>query len=204
MGRLRNALRSTRAFDLYKSLAAWPDYASWRLRGRPMRRVPHLVKQRALEEYARRYRLRCMVETGTNLGQMIAAMLPRMDEIWSIEMDAWSCERARRRFARQPKVHMVHGDSGRRMAEVVAQLRGPALFWLDAHDFDRSTPIREELEAIAAQPARGHVILIDDAKWFDGRNQYPTREWLADFTARRLPGYRLEEALHIFRLTPSS
>jgi predicted O-methyltransferase YrrM len=189
-------------YDAYKKLAEWPDYLSWRLRGRPMRRIPHLVKKGALQEHARRYGLRVMVETGTNLGQMIAAMLPEMDEIWSIELSEWSYERARRRFARHPQVHMVQGDSAEQMPRVLEKLDKPALFWLDAHNYDITTPIREELTAIAAHPVRGHVILIDDAECFDGRNQYPTRQWVEQFTAGHFPGYKLEEAMHIFRLTP--
>ena len=76
MGALRKAFRSTPLWDVFKKAAELPDYYYWRLRGSPMRHVPHLVKQRTLRDYARRYALRVMVETGTNLGQMIAAMLP--------------------------------------------------------------------------------------------------------------------------------
>ncbi len=168
-----------------------------------MRRVPHLLKQRTLEEYARRYRPRIMVETGTNLGQMIHAMLPLMDEIYSIEMDDWSFQRAARRFAGNPKVHMVHGESGSAMPAVLASIHAPCLFWLDAHNFDVETPIREELTAIVKHGIPGHIILIDDAKWFDGRNQYPTMEWMREFVSRNLPGYKLEDRMHILRITPA-
>jgi hypothetical protein len=76
------------------------------------------------------------------------------------------------------------------------------MFWLDAHNFEIETPIRAELQAIAGYFVPGHVILIDDSKWFVGRHQYPTREWMEEFVARHFPGYRLEDQLHMFRLTP--
>lgn len=168
-----------------------------------MRRVPHLVKQRALQDHARRYSLRLMVETGTNLGQMIAAMLPQMREIWSIEMGDWSYNRARQRFGSHPNVHLVHGDSAIKMYEVARQITSPCLYWLDAHEFDRLTPIREELEAIASHFIPGSVILIDDSKWFDGRNQYPTMDWVRAFTRSRLPSYSVHDSMHIIRLLPT-
>jgi len=202
MGRLWRAFRETPAWDAYKRAAEVPDYYFWRLRGSPMRRVPHLVKQRTLREYARRYALRQMVETGTNMGQMIRAMLPLMDDIYSIEMGDWSVARARRRFAGNPKVHLIHGDSTVELPRLLPSLRRPTLFWLDAHNFDLETPVRSELDAIANNLISRHVILIDDSKWFDGRNQYPTREWMDNFVRTRLPGYRIEDAMHMFRLTP--
>ena len=202
MGALRKAFRSTPLWDVFKKTAELPDYYWWRLRGSPMRRVPHLVKQRILREYARRYRLRLMVETGTNLGQMISAMLPLMEEIYSIERDDWNYQRARRKFAGNSKVHMVQGESGQTMPRVLAGIRQPCLFWLDAHNFDKETPIREELRAIVEHGVRGDVILVDDSKWFDGRNQYPTMEWMREFVRRNLPGYGLRDAMHIIRIAP--
>jgi hypothetical protein len=202
MGAWRKAFRSTPLWDVFKKAAELPDYYYWRLRGSPMRRVPHLVKQRTLGEYARRYGLRVMVETGTNLGQMIAAMLPQMDHIYSIEMDDWSYQRARRKFASNPKVHMVQGESGQTMPRVLADIRQPCLFWLDAHNFDQETPIREELKAIIGHGVKGDVVLVDDSKWFDGRNQYPTMEWMREFVGRHLPGYVLLDAMHIIRIAP--
>ncbi len=202
MGAFRKAFRSTPLWDVFKKCAELPDYWYWRLRGSPMRRVPHLVKQRALREYARRYGLRVMVETGTNMGQMIRAMLPLMDQIYSIEMDDWSYHRARRKFAANPKVHMVQGESGRTMPRVLAEIRQPCLFWLDAHNFDKETPIREELKAIVAHGVRGDVVLVDDSKWFDGRNQYPTMEWMRQYVRQNFPGYGLEDRMHMIRIAP--
>jgi hypothetical protein len=88
------------------------------------------------------------------------------------------------------------------MFEIAPKLSRPCLFWLDAHDGDRLTPIREELDAIASHLVSGSVFLIDDSPCFDGRNQYPTMEWVREFTRTRLPGYRLENAMNIIRILP--
>ncbi len=202
MGALRRAFRSTPLWDVFKKVAELPDYYYWRLRGSPMRRVPHLVKQRTLREYASRYRLRVMVETGTNMGQMIGAMLPLMDQIYSIDIDTWSYQRARRKFSGNAKVQVIQGESGLTLPRVTSQVRQPCLFWLDAHNFDKETPIREELKAIVERRMPGDVILVDDSKWFDGRNQYPTMEWVREFVRQNLPGYTLEDSMHIIRIAP--
>lgn len=202
MGTLGTVIRSSRLWDAYKTAAALPDYYYWRLRGSPMRRVPHLVKERTLQEYARRYNLRVMVESGTNMGQMIASLLPQMDAVYSIEMDAWRVERARRRFSADPRVHIVYGNSADQMPTVASDISQPCLFWLDAHNFDIETPIRAELQAIAAHPIPGMVILIDDSKWFDGRNQYPTIGWVQQFVDKNFPGYELNDAMHMLRIAP--
>lgn len=202
MGKLWNAFRETPAWDVYKKAAEVPDYYFWRLRGCPMRRVPHLVKQRTVREYAQRYGLRQMIETGTHMGQMLRALLPLVDDLYSIEMNPASYQRAVQRYGGNPRVHFVFGDSATELPLLLEDIRTPTLFWLDAHNFDIETPIRAELQAIADRFVQGHVILIDDSKWFDGRNQYPTAEWLPEFVARYFPGYHLEDKLHMFRVTP--
>ena len=56
----------------------------------------------------------------------------------------------------------------------------PALFWLDAHYAGPLTargmldsPIVQELDAIRAHPVAGHVVLIDDMRYFTGTDGYP-------------------------------
>jgi hypothetical protein len=55
------------------------------------------------------------------------------------------------------------------------------LFWLDAHycggmtaKGSEETPVIKELTQVLAHPVAGHVILIDDARCFTGKNGYPT------------------------------
>ena len=89
----KKALRSTRLFDIYKRTAFVGEYAWWRVRGKPRPKVPHLVKQRTLTEFAQNYKLEVLVETGTNLGHMIGVQKDRFREIYSIELDEWLAAR---------------------------------------------------------------------------------------------------------------
>jgi len=71
---LPSFIRQSRLIFFYKRMAAKPDYLFWRLKGSPRPRVPHLIKQRTLREYARRFQLPVLIETGTQFGQMIDAV----------------------------------------------------------------------------------------------------------------------------------
>src|SRR5947209_1453118 len=73
MKAFRKFLQRTPFYGAYKALGHYPDYWYWQLRGQPIR-SPHLLKQRTVRDYARRYGLRVLVESGTYYGEMVAAM----------------------------------------------------------------------------------------------------------------------------------
>lgn len=52
-----------------------------------------------------------MVETDTNLGNMINVQKRRFREIYSIEQDDWLAAQAKRKFAQFPHIHLYQGDS---------------------------------------------------------------------------------------------
>lgn len=158
-------------------------YQAWVNNGRTGR-PPHKAKQMTVQEYASRFNLKTLVETGTYLGDMIDAVHPQFNRIYTIELGDELFNRARHKFANNPKVTVLHGDSGTKIQEVLAQLSTPALFWLDAHYTAGlgvsgraavDTPILAELTYIFQHPlAHQHVILIDDAHEFTGQNDYPS------------------------------
>lgn len=151
----------------------------WRLAGRPVP-PPPFVKQAIVKHYQRRFGLRVFIETGTFAGDMIDAIKQRFDRIVSIELDRKWHERAVERFRSEAHVSLLQGDSGERLPEVLASLSEPALFWLDAHYSGPitaravvDTPIAQELNAVRAHAVKGHVVLIDDMRYFTGRDGYP-------------------------------
>jgi hypothetical protein len=165
----------------------------WDRAGRPIPATP-LLKQILIKEYQRRFKLRVFVETGTFAGEMIDAVLGRFVRIYSIELDDGWYAKAVQRFARRPEVTLLHGDSGTRLPDVLAQVTEPALFWLDAHYSGPITargpldsPIVQELDAIAAHPVGGHVVLIDDMRYFTGADGYPEAAALVADLRRKHP-----------------
>jgi hypothetical protein len=197
---LRQAFRNSALFHWYKNISAPGEYFWWRMRGSPGVKAPHLTKQKAIERYAREYNLQVLVETGTNYGHMIYVNKDRFREIYSIELDPWRAESARKKFANLPNIHVLEGDSGIVLPKVIPALKEACLFWLDGHDFDISSPIKQELDAIYSQSPYDHVLLIDDARWFDGRTDYPTMEELREKVAREYPGRVVEARDDIIRI----
>ena len=199
-------LKRTPLYRLYLWYDRIISPVSWRLAGCPAP-PPGAVKRSIVQSYARRFGLRRFVETGAYLGATVRAMRPYVDRIWSIELDDTLAERARRMFARDSGIDILQGDSGERLAEVLAVLDGPCLFWLDSHWSGGMTargkeesPVLHELGHIFDHPVDGHVVLIDDARCFTGSGGYPVIDELRAFVATRRPEWTVTVADDIIRL----
>ena len=143
--------------------------------------LPNWGKQQVVVEYVRRFAPAVFIETGTYKGKMVYAVMPHVQEIYSIELDPTHYANAHRRFAGYANIHLRQGQSGEVLPTILAEIDQPCLFWLDAHysggstgKGDLNTPIIQELDTILAHTqADSHVILIDDARCFTGENDYP-------------------------------
>lgn len=197
---LRTPFRDSVFFDPYKRIAFVGEYLWWRVRGSPKPKVPNLVKQGALAQFAQDYGLHILVETGTNLGNMINVQKSRFREIYSIEREDYLAARARRKFADWPNIHLYQGDSGDVLPTVIATIHEPCLFWLDAHWGGISAPIRKELDAIYRHAVPNHVVLIDDARYFVGHGDYPSVAELRERAAQEYPGSLVEVKDDIIRI----
>lgn len=178
----------------------------WRLKGSPIP-PPHELKQAVVRSYGRRFDLKTLVETGTFLGEMVAAMKDDFAAITSIELDEGLFRRARERFAGDAHVSILLGDSAKVLAEVVAAVESESLFWLDAHYScgitargATETPILYELASILSKDARGQVILIDDAREFTGAGDYPALDDIRKFVLSTRPDMVLEVRDDIIRI----
>jgi len=120
------------------------------------------------------------IETGTYYGDTVAAIKDLFSSVISIEVDEALYKKACARFASEKNVHITHGDCAREMPTILATLHEPAVFWLDGHYSGGETgkgevedPIQISLNQIANHSVREHVLLIDDARTFDGREGRP-------------------------------
>jgi hypothetical protein len=202
----RRLLQRTPFYGAYKAVGHYPDYWYWVLRGRPQR-SPHLLKQKVVREYGERFRLNTLVETGTYYGEMVAAMKRRFDRIYSIEFVPELAERATRKFARDQEVRIFCGDSRVVMPEVLALLKGPALFWLDAGYYGwvgirtNEQRLSAELEMILSHPFP-HVILLDDARGLTGRDGIPSVKDVKGYLESRFPQRSVDVKYDVMRVTP--
>lgn len=207
----------TQAKYLLHGLGLFAPLDSFRRRGETRRWIangcsglaPPPVKRKILKSYLRRYGLKNFVETGTHLGDTLAQMAYDADvQCISIELSDEYYAAAAVRFRGQRNVQLVHGDSAKAMATIVRDLSAPALFWLDGHysggmtaKGDLETPISAELDCILKSPNKQHVILIDDARCFDGTHDYPELHRILDYI-RSQSNYSIEISADIIRLTP--
>ena len=178
---------------------------SWNNQGRPVP-PPDRYKQRTVTAYAKEYNCHTMVETGTYYGAMIYAQIHNFKRIYSIELNKEFWATQHDRFKKYPAITILHGDSGRVLHEIVPKLDGRSLFWLDAHYSGGLTakgakdcPIYEELDAIFASESN-HILLIDDARCFDGTSDYPTIEDLSSFVISKRPKSKIEVKDDIIRI----
>ena len=179
--RLNKTLRKVRRY--YQSRKALRRVLrDWEQSGRPVL-PPDEFKRETVKRYARKFGLDVLVETGTFQGDMIEASKSHFREIYSVELSQELHRAACRRFAGHGHVHLLQGDSAVVLRELLPELNSPPLIWLDGHYSgdgtargESDTPVVKELEAILEQKQIDPVVLIDDARLFDGTNDYPTLE----------------------------
>lgn len=182
------------------------EVRDWENAGRPFP-VPHQVKLGMIQDYARRFAMNAMVETGTWRGYMAYDLKDTFCAITTIELHPGLHRRAKRLLKGCGHVTLIQGDSGEELARILPSITHPCLFWLDAHYSGMGTaraaidtPIMQEVLAILDHPVCGHVILIDDARNFTGRNGYPTIEELWGLIAQRHPDWTIHNENDVIRI----
>jgi len=180
------------------------DLSAWREAGR-LAPPPPAYKRGVVRAYGRQFGLTTLVETGTYYGDMVEAGRRYFGRIISIELSRDLYLRAAKRFADAPNVTILEGDSGGLLPEILDELKGPCLFWLDGHYSagvtargDLDTPILKELDAILGHPWQD-VVLVDDARCF-GQGDYPSIDDVRDLLADRRPDWTLSVVDDIIRI----
>jgi hypothetical protein len=175
--------------------------AGWHLTG-GTGLTPVLHKQREIIRYGRQYGLQVFIETGSYFGDTLARVARHFRRAYSIELQQAYYDLARGRFAKDPHVEVLLGNSATLLPSLLESVKEPCLFWLDARS-ETDTPFASELEAILGHAIDGHVVLVDDARFLTGTRGYPTIEEIWTTVGTRRPSWRLEVRDDILRLTPT-
>ena len=169
---------------------------------------PHIIKQRIVKKYAKKYSIINFIETGTYKGDMINAVKNIFKKIYSIELSPELFREAKKRFSETNNIDLHCGDSGMLLKKILMEIKTPTLFWLDAHyskgetvKGETNTPVLSELETILNHKIKNHAILIDDARCFDGTNDYPKISEIKVFIEKRAPHYTVKTINDIIRIT---
>ncbi len=208
--RIKQRLKSTPLYGALHPVVSYFLFQNEARRWESAGRVgppPHLVKQATVRQYGSRFGLDTLVETGTYMGDMVAALRSDFVRIYSIELDEQLYRFACRRFRGHLRISLLQGDSSVVLPSLLASISSPCLFWLDGHysggttaRAGRNTPIVDELQAIVRHSVRGHVILIDDARCFVGKDDYPTIEELRQLVARLRSNLQFQVLEDIIRI----
>lgn len=160
-------------------------------------------------QYARKKQSQMFYETGVWYGETINGLKAHFSRLVSIEISSQIADLARKRFANDKNVEILTGDSVELLPDVLAtrDRKLPAIFWLDGHfsgsrfetaKAEMDTPILAELDMTLAQVENHDVVLIDDARLFQGYDKcagdfgtecYPTIEDLRRVLCHRQPSW---------------
>jgi hypothetical protein len=178
----------------------------WEAAGKPAP-PPHVVKQKAIMEYKQKFGTEILIETGTYLGDMVYITMDKFKQVYSIELSKKLHAKAVKRFKNNANVFLHNGDSGIIMPNILKNINAPCLFWLDGHYSGGITakgnlecPVREELDCILKH-SHQHVVLIDDARLFNGTNDYPSLSEIENIIAVSGKKYTIAVDNDIIRLT---
>lgn len=167
---------------------------------------PDLVKQDIIRSYQNKYNYSVLIETGTYKGDMVYSQKRSFKKIISIELGMELYENAKKRFEKDNSITIYQGDSGDILPKILKRIHEPAIFWLDGHYSGGITargnkicPIFEEIDAIFGGKNYNHILLIDDARDFNGFGDYPTVEKLTNYILSKNNDYKVEVKDDIIR-----
>lgn len=175
---------------------------------------PQPLKVLILLHAMRQHGYQVFVETGTYFGDTTAVMAQRGHRVHTIELAPEIHRAAAARFAGNPRVECLQGDSTALLPGIVERLEEPALFWLDGHYSGGptakgalETPIMAELECLRRarqdKPAviDRSAIFIDDMRAF-GSGDYPTPAAVGEFIDDAFPMHTRTLENDILRILP--
>lgn len=195
---------------LYKKLWVAKSILIWKIKGKPAP-APHKIKEKIVIGYGKRFGAKILVETGTYMGEMIEAGVKYFQQIISIELDKSLASQAQAKFSNRKNISVLQGDSTDLLLDIVKNLSGKTIFWLDAHysggitaKGKEHTPILSEIKTISSFPQENTVLLIDDARCFIGKNGYPVLSDFKEYVMGLFPNHTFEVSNDIMRIYPKN
>lgn len=174
------------------------------------------TKRQVILKYKAKYNIDVFIETGTFMGDTVFALVNHFNRLYSIELSEELANKAKLRFKAYDHVNIIQGDSSDEIDKITDYKNISTIFWLDGHysgEFfyndeyvktakgNLNTPVEKELELILKSPVP-HVILIDDARLFNGYSDYPTIKRLKEIIKTGIIKYNLSVKGDIIRITP--
>jgi len=120
----------------------------------------------------KQYAIQTFIETGTYYGGTSTWASDHFSKVITIENSKAIHEKTAAKYKHITNIDFLFGHSLEHLKNIVANLKEPALFWLDAHwsggetyGINDECPLIEELRIINDSKIN-HIVLIDDARMF--------------------------------------
>lgn len=143
---------------------------------------PHAAfKHAILRRLSKITGLSTFVETGTCRGDTLDFLKNEFKTLHSIELHPDLYNYAVSRFDKEPRIHLVHGNSGIVLGKVLEKISEPCLFWIDAHvagpgTADEGVPLEMELQTIY-EKSPASLICVDDSWPQDFEKTVVPKDW---------------------------
>ncbi|MGN6605059.1 MAG: hypothetical protein ACTHK8_21565 [Ginsengibacter sp.] len=185
----------------------------------PVYYIPEIdIKRADLLEISRKFKdAKIFIETGTFLGDTLDFFKKNFTKLYSIELSEDLADKAKKRFQNDAHISIVQGDSSVQLSNILKEINETCIFWLDGHyssefwvgkEFirtakgEKNTPIIEELLQIINHKVKTHIILIDDARCFNGDYDYPRIKKINKIISKHLPLHTFKVENDIIKIIP--
>jgi hypothetical protein len=135
------------------------------------------IRKIDVQQIRKKCKITTLIETGTLYGDGVDfALESGFEKIISIEINEQLVELAKKKYANEPRVTIIHGNSPDALRELLPTITEPVVFWLDAHfpgcdanlasykdeiDQTKKVPLEQELEIIASHNY-DDIVICDD------------------------------------------
>ena len=106
------------------------------------------------------YGIQSAVETGTFQGCTTRALAALVPMVYTIEINDGFYAESRERLADVPNVQQFHGASPDVLPGLLPQIKGPTLYYLDAH-WHGNYPLPQEVEILALHDPQPVIVMHD-------------------------------------------
>ena len=139
------------------------------------------IKRKYIKKLAIDNNLKLLIETGTYFGQSTKYFAKYFERVYTIELSEELFNYTKKHNSAS-NIQFYQGNSSEKLKEIINDLATSATFFLDAHASGGVTvsgeivsPVRIELGILEKfKFLRNSLIIIDDARGFDGTNSYPS------------------------------
>jgi len=141
-----------------------------------------------------------LVETGTYMGETILRFVDEFQKLYTIELSQNFYEEFNKKEYNRDKLKSILGDSSKKLKNVIDEIYGKTIFFLDGHYSscgtargDKDVPLCEELKIINDYFNYESLIIIDDLRLF-GTNIHEdwseiTKEKMLDILTDRVDSH---------------